>query len=395
MDAQQRDFAEFYRGVKDECLLTVLVSVGDRDAAQEQVAEAFARAWASWQRVGTHPAPEAWVVRTALNAGVSRWWRRREVTVADAGSVAHSPTGRHAPDDVDPVILAALMRLPARQRQVVALRLFLDLDTARTAAVLGIAPGTVQARSGPSHRDVCARTSPANYGRSVVMNDDELITLVRAQRDRVPMTIPVDEIVTRGRALRTRRRIPRAVGVLVLGLAAGAALTVKALTPAAHDGGQQTTVRLVAWTVAKLADGNICVTIRELKDPAGRQRTLRADGVPASVTFLSRLNPACHLYPGGMPGPPRRPWGTLLKAVLPTPCQHLPLPTPGATPSSRPRVSVTRPPAPNGTLVVIVVDRSALPRNARVQRAATRSSRTGFAFLLPEMAHASSRCTGR
>jgi DNA-directed RNA polymerase specialized sigma24 family protein len=41
--------------------------------------------------------------------------------------------------------MAALMRLPARQRQVVALRLVLDLDTAQTAAVLGISPNTVMA----------------------------------------------------------------------------------------------------------------------------------------------------------------------------------------------------------------------------------------------------------
>jgi RNA polymerase sigma-70 factor (ECF subfamily) len=40
------------------------------------------------------------------------------------------------------------MRLPARQRQVVALRLVLDLDTGRTAQVLGIAPGTVMAHMG-------------------------------------------------------------------------------------------------------------------------------------------------------------------------------------------------------------------------------------------------------
>jgi hypothetical protein len=49
---------------------------------------------------------------------------------------------------VDPQIMAALMRLPARQRQVVALRLFLDLDISRTAEVLGIAPGTVQSHQG-------------------------------------------------------------------------------------------------------------------------------------------------------------------------------------------------------------------------------------------------------
>lgn len=40
------------------------------------------------------------------------------------------------------------MRLPVRQRQVVALRLFLDLDTRRTAQVLGIAPGTVKEHLG-------------------------------------------------------------------------------------------------------------------------------------------------------------------------------------------------------------------------------------------------------
>jgi DNA-directed RNA polymerase specialized sigma24 family protein len=44
--------------------------------------------------------------------------------------------------------MAAVMRLPARQRQVIALRLILDLDTARTAEVLGIAPGTVMAHLG-------------------------------------------------------------------------------------------------------------------------------------------------------------------------------------------------------------------------------------------------------
>jgi RNA polymerase sigma factor (sigma-70 family) len=147
---QRADFAEFYRGAKDECLFTVLVSVGDRDTAQELVAEAFARAWASWRTVGRHPAPRAWVVRTALNANISRWRRRRrEVSVPDLGSVADLPAGDMGADSsVDPRIMAALLRLPTRQRQVVALRLFLDLDTDRTAQVLGIAPGTVQAHLG-------------------------------------------------------------------------------------------------------------------------------------------------------------------------------------------------------------------------------------------------------
>jgi RNA polymerase sigma factor (sigma-70 family) len=148
--AQRRDFAEFYREARDECLFAVLVSVGDRDTAQDLVAEAFARAWASWRTVSRHPAPAAWVVRTALNAGISRWRRRRrEVPVPDLALVADQPaSGEVSGSSVDPRIMAALLRLPARQRQVVALRLFLDLDTAGTAQVLGIAPGTVQAHLG-------------------------------------------------------------------------------------------------------------------------------------------------------------------------------------------------------------------------------------------------------
>lgn len=141
------DFAEFYRRSKDNCLRTVLVSVGDQDTAQDLVAEAFARAWASWRTVRRHPAPAAWVVRTALNANISRWrHRRREVSLVDPSAVADPHTaGKAADSPVDSRIMAALMRLPVRQRQVVALRLFLDLDTARTAEVLGIAPGTVTA----------------------------------------------------------------------------------------------------------------------------------------------------------------------------------------------------------------------------------------------------------
>jgi RNA polymerase sigma factor (sigma-70 family) len=147
---QRPDFAEFYREAKDECLFAVLVSVGDQDTAQDLVAEAFARAWASWPAVSRHPAPVAWVVRTALNAGVSRWRRRRrEVPVPDLALVADGPAAGGAADGcIDPRIMAALLRLPTRQRQVVALRLFLDLDTECTARALGIAPGTVQAHLG-------------------------------------------------------------------------------------------------------------------------------------------------------------------------------------------------------------------------------------------------------
>jgi DNA-directed RNA polymerase specialized sigma24 family protein len=120
----------------------VTAVVGDRELAEEQVAEAFTRAWTSWGQVRRHAAPRAWVVRTALNLGVSRWRRRhREVPLADHDAAVPAGPG----DGVDPALIAALRRLPARQREVLALRIFLDLDTETTAKVIGIAPGTVTA----------------------------------------------------------------------------------------------------------------------------------------------------------------------------------------------------------------------------------------------------------
>jgi RNA polymerase sigma factor (sigma-70 family) len=165
---QREDFAEFYRRSKDQCLFAVLVATGDREAAQDLVAEAFARAWASWRTVSRHPAPQAWLIRTALNVNIS-WWRRRrrEISVADPGLLADLPSaGGGAGSQVDPRIMAALMRLSARQRQVVALRLFLDLDTERSAEVLGVAPGTIQAHLGRALAALRADLIPAPHQES-------------------------------------------------------------------------------------------------------------------------------------------------------------------------------------------------------------------------------------
>ena len=140
---KQLDFQEFYQANRDACLRAVLAGVGDRQLAEDLVAEAFTRAWTSWHRVSRHPAPTAWIVRTAFNTRIS-WWRRRRGEVAlDVGDeVADTTAGDRG---LDPGLLAALRRLPKRQREVIVFRVFLDLDTRATADILGIAPGTVTA----------------------------------------------------------------------------------------------------------------------------------------------------------------------------------------------------------------------------------------------------------
>lgn len=136
------------------------------------------------------------------------------------------------------------------------------------------------------------------------MNDNNAVDTVRdsltAARDsltEVRMTTPLDTIVGHGRARRRRHRLTGLAGAAVV--AVGTVLAVMALLPASHPASHQPRVQLAAWTVVQQPGGIIHVTIRELRDPAGLQAALRADGVPASVSFGNGQQTACRSYPDG------------------------------------------------------------------------------------------------
>ena len=164
VEQDRSEFTEFYAAANDDCLRVVLTVVGDRDLAEDLVAEAFTRAWRAWRTVRQHPAARAWIVRTALNTHVS-WWRRRrrEITLASNDDRAAA-----SPDlPLDSSLVAALRRLPVRQREVIALRLLLDLDTSTTAEMLGMSGSTVTTHL---HRAIGA------LRREIPARDDQELT---------------------------------------------------------------------------------------------------------------------------------------------------------------------------------------------------------------------------
>ena len=135
------------------------------------------------------------------------------------------------------------------------------------------------------------------------MNDDELSSMVYESVADIHSSTPVDQIISRGHAVRTwRRRVPAAAGALVV--AGGAALGVTAFAPSAHPAptaagkaaSHPAVVRLAAWTVVKQANGDINITIRQLQHPAKLQATLRADGLPAHVSFSGNSDRVCRPY---------------------------------------------------------------------------------------------------
>jgi hypothetical protein len=132
------------------------------------------------------------------------------------------------------------------------------------------------------------------------MNDDELITTVRDSFNDVHSATPAERIISRSRAVRARRRVPGVAAAV--GAAAAVAVAVSVALPASHPAASHPAsgpdAHLAAYAVTRQADGTIQVSFfRQLRDPAGLQRTLRADGVPASVTFIGQENPACQPYP--------------------------------------------------------------------------------------------------
>jgi hypothetical protein len=121
------------------------------------------------------------------------------------------------------------------------------------------------------------------------------------------MPSAVDEIFGNGDRRRRRTLVTRsAAGLTAAAAVAGVAVGVSAVQPAttqtrpsAAPGKQAVQavpprVQLTAWSVARQADGDVSVTIRQFADLARLQQTLRADGVPASVLAQGQANP-CHV----------------------------------------------------------------------------------------------------
>jgi DNA-directed RNA polymerase specialized sigma24 family protein len=152
-------FDAFYRAEVDRLYRALAVTLGDHHVAREAIDEAMVRACTRWRKIGGYDCPAGWVYRVGLNWARSRWRKlHREQRLEPPedgddtdGAAAPGPgPGRLEPEpdagSVGGPALAALRRLPVEQRSVVVCRVLLDLDTAGTAAALGIPIGTAKSR---------------------------------------------------------------------------------------------------------------------------------------------------------------------------------------------------------------------------------------------------------
>jgi RNA polymerase sigma factor (sigma-70 family) len=132
-------FAEVVADQLDAVYRYLVFLTGDRSAAEDLAAETFEKAFRTWRRFDPRRgSPRTWLCQIARSSAID-WFRaearrkRREET--------YSRDLEHATDLMDDLpgpLEQAVRDLPPAEREVVALRVLLELDGPSAARVLGI-----------------------------------------------------------------------------------------------------------------------------------------------------------------------------------------------------------------------------------------------------------------
>jgi RNA polymerase sigma-70 factor (ECF subfamily) len=143
-DAAFRRLADWHLEASYRLACAIL---GNPAEAQDATHDAFVQAWRHWSTLRDPARFEHWFNRVLVNHCRNRLkrasrWRTQDLS-DDVARAPGDPIGQALDRDV---VAAALSRLSADHRIVVALRFYRDLTVDEIARRLDIRPGTVQSR---------------------------------------------------------------------------------------------------------------------------------------------------------------------------------------------------------------------------------------------------------
>jgi RNA polymerase sigma-70 factor (sigma-E family) len=138
-------FERFAARASSTLLRTAFLLTGDRGHAEDLLQATLWRVFRRWDGVRDSPDAYAYQVLVNLSRDRQRSLRRRAPEIREADTPQ-----AFVVDEVEQFLerdamTGAVRCLPRRQREVIALRCFLDLSVAETAAALGTREGTVKA----------------------------------------------------------------------------------------------------------------------------------------------------------------------------------------------------------------------------------------------------------
>ncbi|HEY1831819.1 MAG TPA: SigE family RNA polymerase sigma factor [Acidimicrobiales bacterium] len=139
----QPSFEEVYRQSFARLVGQLTLVTGDVESASDAVQEAMYKAWVRWSKVASYEDPAGWIRRVALNEATSCWRKiRRLIPAGEADPPADSDSLEMAPETLD--LMAAIRRLPIRQRQALVLFYLADLPIKDVAQEMSVREGTAK-----------------------------------------------------------------------------------------------------------------------------------------------------------------------------------------------------------------------------------------------------------
>ena len=146
MNGVPSDFARVYEDAVWRVYGFLAYRVGDRDVAEDLTQTTFERALRAWGRFDPRRGSETtWLLAIARNVLIDYVRRQRAAPVRELeASALGTEPGPEARLEGSPDLMAAVMTLSERDREVLALRFGGDLTGAEIAATLGLSLANVQ-----------------------------------------------------------------------------------------------------------------------------------------------------------------------------------------------------------------------------------------------------------
>src|SRR5262245_37429081 len=168
-------FTEFAAASRARLRSTAYLLCGDWERASDHVQEGLIRVYVAWPRLVRRGGELAYARKAVVSAFLDAT-RKRSSTERPT---SERPDGASAEDlaasVVDrEVLMAALARLPGRQRACVVLRYFEELDVRETAAALGCSEGTVKSQTSRALLSLRAMFEHASRDELVVAGERDL-----------------------------------------------------------------------------------------------------------------------------------------------------------------------------------------------------------------------------
>jgi RNA polymerase sigma-70 factor (sigma-E family) len=130
------------------------VMLGDRQAAEDVVQDAFAGLYRRWGRLADQAKAVPYLRASVLNGCRSAIRRQRPVMeLVDLESADVSAEAAMLAGEQQRVLMRAIRRLPQRQRETLVLRFYLDEPDAEIARLMGVRESTVRSTT---HRALAA-----------------------------------------------------------------------------------------------------------------------------------------------------------------------------------------------------------------------------------------------